>query len=88
MLQYTRLRIKISPSAVCPDRTINNSPTDLKGIEAGSTVTVFCTDNSFELEGSSTVSCDNDGSWPNDLPTCEKKGMPIERTIALEKDKQ
>ena len=72
---------------MCPDRTINNSPTDLKGIEAGSTVNVLCTDNSFELKGSSTVSCDNDGSWPSDFPTCEKKGKPIERTVALEKYK-
>ena len=78
--------MKISHS-VCPGITIDNSTNDLNGIEAGNSVSVTCTDNSFELKGSSTVSCDNDGSWTNDLPTCEKKGKPIERTVALEKYK-
>ena len=76
MLQYTRLHIKIY-SSVCPEKTIDNSPTSLNGIEAGSTVSVTCTDISFDLKGSSTVSCDNGGSWPSDLPICEKNGKPI-----------
>ena len=63
---------KTSPS-VCPDKTIDNSPTDLNGIEAGNSVSVSCMDDTFELKGSNTVSCDNDGSW-SALPTCEKKG--------------
>eukprot|EP00116_Pleurobrachia_bachei_P002679 sb/3462941/ len=61
---------------VCPDKTIDNSPAVLNGIEAGNSVTVTCTDNTFELKGSSTVSCDNYGSWSTDLPTCEKKVCP------------
>ena len=59
--------------SVCPDESIQNSPTDLNGIEAGNTVAVTCMDETYELIGPSTVSCGNDGSW-SDLPTCEKKG--------------
>ena len=66
---------KTSPS-VCPDKTIDNSPTDLNGIEAGKTVSVTCTDNNFELKGSNMVTCHNNISW-SDLPTCEKKGTII-----------
>eukprot|EP00116_Pleurobrachia_bachei_P003983 sb/3464245/ len=69
---------------VCPGLTIANSPTILNGIEAGTSVSVTCTDNTFELKGSSSVFCGNDGSWPSSLPTCEKKDWTaVERGVKI-----
>ena len=82
MKSYLLRFASISPS-VCPDKTIDNSSTGLSGIEAGDPViTITCTDNTFELKGSSTVSCSNIGVWST-LPTCEKIGKLIERTIEM-----
>ena len=66
----------MSPS-VCPDITIDNSPTVLNGIEAGESVTVTCDDTNFILTASGTVTCQEDGLWPGNVPQCDEIGKLI-----------
>ena len=61
------------PSLTAPDNgTITCSPPGEDGLPSlGDTCTFTC-DNGYELNGSSTRNCQNDGNWSDIDPICSR----------------
>ena len=67
----------IFPEYICLSFEVENSQVGpWQTTTAGETVTVECLE-SYVLKGAATLTCQSDGSWSSDAPTCQHVGKFI-----------
>ena len=59
----------------CPDLPDpSNGRVNQRGNKPGDRASYTC-NSGYELQGDSTRTCQNNGQWSGDAPTCEREGM-------------
>ena len=77
--QFPKIRLKSFPGAKsCPDFMVDGTKEgSWRNNSTGMSVTVECLKNHV-LKGAATLTCQSDGTWSSEVPTCEEVGKIID----------
>ena len=60
-------------SADCPAITVNNGSPSTASVDYAVSVNIVCDVGYTDLIGQAQVTCQADGTWSHDIPTCNSK---------------